>query len=148
MSGTIPSRTISSRAAAPVVDETPPLLAEITAFLLQTGEIERAGEVLEALTELRGGHPTTTLLSGQVAFAAGRYNGAEKLYRQLVEDHPEHELGRAFLAESLIAQRRFREAEDLLSTVRRDPPAVRFAEGLVEGLQSGLFQQSFVESRR
>lgn len=126
-------------------DETPALLAELTFFLLQTGELEQAARVLGALSALRGEHPTTHLLGGLLAFAAGRYGDAEGRYRRLLEDHPGHDLGRAFLAESLLAQRRWREAEELLSNVRRerrDPHAVRLAEGLAEGLRSRLFQQT------
>ncbi|HSS47886.1 MAG TPA: tetratricopeptide repeat protein, partial [Thermoanaerobaculia bacterium] len=82
------------------------------------------------------------LLGGMLAFARQRFPEAERCYRRILEVAPEHDLGRAFLAESLIAQKRWREAEELLGGVRSDSAAARFAAELATGLRLGIFQQA------
>jgi Flp pilus assembly protein TadD len=113
--------------------------------LLQSGAFDKAETVVQGLAELRPAEPAAHLLAGMLAFARERFPDAEKSYRRILAIDPFNDLGRAFLAESLIAQRRWREAEALLGQVElsaRDPQAARFAADLTLGLRQGIFQQA------
>jgi hypothetical protein len=81
---------------------------------------------------------------GMARFAAGKPEDAERAYREILESQDD-DLTRAFLAESLLAQRRWDEARALLEKVvgaDRQPAAVRFAKELLGGLESGVFQRA------
>ncbi len=122
-----------------------PLLAEMVYFLVHQGMIAEARVCLDGLEELRPSHPTTHLLNGLFYFALGKYTEAEQAYRKMLAITPDDHLAKAYLAESLIAQHRWREAESLLDTIPSEPtddPAVRFATYLREGLREGIFQRA------
>jgi thioredoxin-like negative regulator of GroEL len=85
------------------------------------------------------------MFRGMAHFAAGEYVHAEKGYRAILETHTTDDLTRAFLAESLIAQRRWNDAQTLLATVIKDDrhkPAVVFARELLNGLARGFLQRA------
>lgn len=126
-------------------NDLPKLLTEVGFHLLQSGAFDKAETVVQGLAELRPAEPAVHLLAGMVAFARSRFPDAERSYRRILAIDPFHDLGRAFLAESLIAQRRWREAEVLLGQVElsaRDPQAARLAAGLAQGLRKGIFQRA------
>ena len=78
------------------------------------------------------------------AFAETRYRKAEALCWQVLESAPGEIPARAFLAEALIAQRRWLDAQDVLlglRTVRSVPEALDFAAALRQGFETGLFQR-------
>lgn len=122
----------------------PELLAEVAYYLIRKGELERAQVVLQGLKELQPQQCSPLVLEGLCHFARLDFAAAERSYRAGLEHEPENDLARAFLAESLIPQRRYREAEDLLRKVmsrKADPEAVALAQGLDNGLRQGLFQR-------
>jgi Tfp pilus assembly protein PilF len=122
-----------------------PLLAEVAYYLIKKGEIERAQVVVQGLKELSPAGSSPHLLEGLCHFAKLDFGAAEKSYRSGLEREPDSDLTKAFLAESLIPQRRYREAEDLLRKViakKADPAAVSLAQGLDEALKQGLFQRA------
>ena len=121
------------------------LLAEVAYYLIRKDELERAQVVLQGLKELQPQQGSPLVLEGLCHFAKLDFAAAEKSYRAGLEREPENDLARAFLAESLIPQRRYREAEDLLRKVisrKGDPAAVTLAQSLDEGLRQGLFQRA------
>jgi thioredoxin-like negative regulator of GroEL len=76
-------------------------------------------------------------------FAEGHYDEAERAYRAVLDRHADDDLTRAFLAETLIAQKRWSEAKAVLQAVvsaNRHSAAVAFARTLGEQLERGLFQ--------
>ena len=126
-------------------EQIPRLLLELGYFSLRMGSMPEACALLEAAQTLRPSDPTPALFLGMLHFAQGQYAGAERLYRQVLQQHEEHDLARAYLAESLIVQKRWSEAESMLNTVTnntRDPQAVAFAGGLLNGLRAGIFQRA------
>ncbi|HVS02005.1 MAG TPA: tetratricopeptide repeat protein [Thermoanaerobaculia bacterium] len=121
------------------------LLAELCFYLIKQGDHERARVMLQGLKELRPQHPTPHILEGLFHFGRLDYPAAERSYRSGLEQEPANDLAKAFLAESLIPQRRYREAEKLLEEVigrGADASAVALAQGLNEGLRQGLFQRA------
>ena len=93
---------------------------------------------------LRPKDPTPAMFLGLVHFSSRRYGEAEATYRRILEKH-EDDLTRAFLGESLIAQKRWDEAKRELETVVRqdlNPAAVTFARELLDTLGKGIFQRS------
>ncbi|MEM9594633.1 MAG: tetratricopeptide repeat protein [Acidobacteriota bacterium] len=134
-----------AKSAPDALADAPDLLAELTQLLMSEGRRGEARSTLGALAALGSRDPRVDLLGGLLDFAEGRYTGAEAKYRRLLTADPEHDIARAFLAESLVAQRRWREAEGLLAEVQgadRNAAAVRFAAELSAGLGSGLFQRT------
>jgi Flp pilus assembly protein TadD len=120
------------------------LLAEVAYYLIRKGELEPAQAVLQGLKELQPQHSSPLVLEGICHFAKLDFAAAERSYRAGLEREPDNDLARAFLAESLIPQRRYREAEDLLRKVisrKSDQAAVALAQGLDDGLRQGLFQR-------
>jgi Tfp pilus assembly protein PilF len=120
------------------------LLAEVAYYLIRKQEIERAQVVLQGLKELQPQQCSPLVLEGLCHFAKLDFPAAEKSYRAGLDKEAENDLAKAFLAESLIAQRRYREAEDLLRKVisrKSDQAAVTLAQSLDEGLRQGLFQR-------
>lgn len=126
-------------------EHVPDLLAELTLLLVNDGRHREADSVLTAFTELRPHDPRGGLLAGLSDFSEACYGDAEGHYLRLLSAHPDCDLGRAFLAECLIAQRRWREAQaalDMVLDADRDVEAVRLANSLAAGLSSGLFQHA------
>ena len=120
------------------------LLAEVAFLLIRQGELDRAQTVLAGLKELQPEHSSPHVLEGLCHFARLDFPAAERSYRASLTREPGNDLAKTFLAESLIPQRRYREAEDLLKQVlsgKRDQAAVTLAQGLDEGLRQGLFQR-------
>ena len=121
------------------------LLAEVAYYLIRKGELERAQTVVQGLKELQPQQSSPLVLEGLCHFAKLDFPAAERSYRAGLEREPENDLARTFLAESLIPQRRYREAEELLRKVlsrKSDQAAVALAQGLDEGLRQGLFQRA------
>jgi hypothetical protein len=82
---------------------------------------------------------------GMTFFAEGRYDEAERTYRAVLDRHADDDLTRSFLAESLVAQRRWSEAKALLKAVvdtNRHEAAVVFARTLGEQVERGLFESA------
>jgi len=78
-------------------------------------------------------------------FAEQRYGEAEGTYRGVLARHPDDDLTRSFLAEALVAQKRWSEAKALLQAVvdaNRHDAAVVFARTLGEQVERGLFQNA------
>jgi Flp pilus assembly protein TadD len=120
--------------------ETVQLLAELGLFLSKIGMLPEAAMLGRGVSELRPAAAQGPLLEGYVAFAAGRTADAEKHYRTAVARAPEDATVRTFLAESLLAQRRFREAEDLLAKASTSGDAGgRMAKELLDAVRQGLF---------
>jgi Flp pilus assembly protein TadD len=125
-------------------DEAPRLLLELGYWCVQQGQPDDAETLLKGARALRPGTPTASMFLGMARFAAGRPAEAERTYREILETQDD-DLTRAFLAESLLAQKRWNEARSLLEevvTANRHPAAVRFAGELLEGLKSGVFQRA------
>ena len=120
------------------------LLAELSYFFLKQGMLLESRVCLEGLSELRPEHPTTHLLNGMFAFAIEKYAEAEKHYRRILDRRPDDADALVYLAESLIAQQRWREAENTLRRVPKEPdgPTARFAAELLSALQQGVFQRA------
>jgi Tfp pilus assembly protein PilF len=122
----------------------PALLAELSVLAIKIGADDKARLWLEAIAELEPEHATTHLLYGMYYFSRQDFKAAEEHYRKGLDKAPNDDLSRAFLAESLIPQKRYREAGELLDKVLStgsNPDAVEFAKHLNEGLQQGYFQQ-------
>lgn len=116
------------------------LLAELALFLTKLGMPAEATIIGRGLAELSPASPAGVLLQGYAAFAAGKVTEAEKHYRSALQRSPEDATVRAFLGESLIAQRRFREAEDLLTKAAAgDGSGARLANELLAGVRQGIF---------
>ena len=125
-------------------EEAPRLLLELGYWCVQQGQPADAETLLEGARALRPENPTAAMFLGMARFAAGRPAEAEKAYREILETRDD-DLTRAFLAESLLAQKRWNEARSLLEEIvaaDRHPAAVRFAEELLGGLKSGVFQRA------
>lgn len=124
------------------------LLGELSLYLLRAGSPDAAERALEALEALERGSaraPQTAFLRGYIAFAKGRFSEAEACYRRHLDRVDGDDLARAFLAESLLVQRRWREAESLLETVRRanrDARAVALAASLDQGHREGVYRRA------
>ncbi len=125
-------------------EEAPRLLLELGYWCVQQGQAADAETLLEGARALRPENPTAAMFLGMARFAAGRPAEAEKAYREIL-DARDDDLTRAFLAESLLAQKRWNEARSLLEEIvaaDRHPAAVRFAGELLGGLKSGVFQRA------
>jgi Flp pilus assembly protein TadD len=125
-------------------EEAPRLLLELGYWCVQQGQAADAETLLEGARALRPDNPTAAMFLGMARFAAGRPAEAEKAYREIL-DARDDDLTRAFLAESLLAQKRWNEARSLLEEIvaaDQHPAAVRFAGELLGGLKSGVFQRA------
>lgn len=138
-----------TRVRQEVEQELPELFAELCLWLTGAGSVQQAREMWAGVAALLPDRSSTQWLAGQLAFAAGRYSEAELRYRQALVLKPADPTARAYLAESLIAQRRFLEARKLLDELaqertreRGDDPALRFASELRKGLEAGLFHRA------
>jgi Flp pilus assembly protein TadD len=123
----------------------PRLLLEMGYYALKRGSLSDAHVLLKGAQALRPGDPTPAMFRGMAHFAAGEYSEAERSYRQILERHADDDLTRTFLAESLIAQKRWSDAQALLAAVIRDDrhkPAVSFARELLNGLARGILQRA------
>ncbi|MEW6365669.1 MAG: tetratricopeptide repeat protein [Acidobacteriota bacterium] len=126
-------------------EKLPQIILELGYMSMRTGFLKEARSFLDAAQALRPNDPTPGLFLGMWHFAQGQYGDAERGYRQVLQQHEDHDLTRAYLAEALIAQKRWSEAETALNSVvqgNRDPSAVAFAKELLSGLRSGLFQRA------
>lgn len=118
----------------------PKLLAELGFFLTRIGLFAEASLMGRGLTELRPASSQGPMLQGYVAFAVGRLPEAEKHYRAALAKAPDDNTVRAFLGETLLAQRRTREGEDLLGKAAAGNDAgARLAKELLDGSRQGLF---------
>jgi Flp pilus assembly protein TadD len=125
-------------------EEVPRLLLELGYWCVQQGQHADAETLLSGARALRPDNTTAAMFLGMARFAAGRPAEAERVYREILEGRDD-DLTRAFLAESLLAQKRWKEARSLVEeivTANRHPAAVRFAGELLEGLKSGIFQRA------
>lgn len=125
--------------------ELPQLLAELTLFATHAGATERGREFWSGLAALNPDHAATRLLDGMLHTLAGSFEKAEASYRKILEGDSDHVGARTFLAESLIGQKRWREAEEILADVvesGREDPAVTYAGELKGALEKGLFQRA------
>jgi len=130
--------------AATWEDSLPRLLVEMGYWGLQRGALADAEVLLRGAQALRPNDPTPSMFLGLVHFTSRRYAEAEAMYRGILEKH-EDDLTRAFLGESLIAQKRWDEAKLELETVVRqnlNPSAVTFARELLDTLSKGIFQRA------
>lgn len=128
--------------AAELEAHLPGVLAELCLALAEEGRHTAAERIFEGLAELCPGQPATTLLEGMLACASQRYRHAERCYWKVLTAQPGHLEARAFLAESLILQRRTGEARRVLAglaRVRGDHPALAFAASLKKGFEVGLY---------
>lgn len=124
-------------------EELPQLLGELALYANHAGELAQARKFWNGLRELEPRHEATRLLAGLIAAKEGKFADAEKSYRSLLDDEPKHIAARTFLAESLIGQKRWKEAGDMLTKVldgESEDPALGFAEALQKDLQAGNFQ--------
>lgn len=82
---------------------------------------------------------------GLRSFAETRYGKAEGLYWQVLESSPGEASARVFLAEALIAQRLWVEAQDvllgLMATRGQQQGAITYAQALLHGFKVGLYQR-------
>jgi uncharacterized protein HemY len=125
-------------------EETARLLLELGYWCVQQGQLGDAEQLLEGARALRPGSPTAAMFLGMARFAGGRPADAERAYREILEKEDD-DLTRAFLGESLLAQKRWGEARSVLEQVKaanRNPAAVRFAGELLDGLEKGIFQRA------
>ena len=125
-------------------DDLPRLLVEMGYWGLQRGAVTDAEVLLRGAQALRPKDPTPGMFLGLVYFSSRRYAEAEAAYRRILDEH-EDDLTRAFLGESLIAQKRWDEAKQELETVVRQdlsPSAVTFARELLDTLSKGIFQRA------
>lgn len=121
------------------------LLAELGLYAIKVGDFSRAETLLAGLQELRPSDPGVDVLRGLLAFGRREIPAAEKAYREALAKDANHNLAKAFLAESLIPQKRFREAEQLLGqllTSTEDDAAIGFARSLHEGMRQGVFTRA------
>ncbi len=126
-------------------EQIPRLVLEMAYLNMKMGSMPQAQVFLEAAQTLRPQDPTPPMFMGMWHFAQGQYADAERSYRQVLQQHADHDLTRAFLAETLIAQRRWAEAETLLNGIvkgDRDAAAVTFANELISGMKLGVFQRA------
>jgi Flp pilus assembly protein TadD len=124
-------------------ESVPRLLLELGYWCIRNGQPADAQVLLRGARAWRPSDPTPAMFLGMADFAAGRYPEAERAYRDILEKHDD-DLTRAFLAESLIAQKRWNEATTLLESVvqkDRQPAATTFARELLQQLKNGLFQR-------
>lgn len=126
-------------------EQLPRICLEMGYLSMKMGSMPQAQTFLEAAQALRPEDPTPPMFMGMWHFAQGRYSDAERSYRQVLEQHETHDLTRAFLAEALIAQRRWAEAESILSSIVKeshDAAAIAFANELLSGLKLGVFSRA------
>lgn len=126
-------------------EDVPRLILEMGYLCMKTGSLPQAQAYLEAAQALRPNDPTPPMFMGMWHFAQGHFGDAEKSYRRVLDTHASHDLTRAFLAESLIAQKRWPEAEKILASVvqaNKDAAAVTFAQELINGLKLGVFHRT------
>ena len=125
-------------------EQTPRLLLELGYWCVQQGQSGDAEVLLKGVLSLRPADPTATMFLGMARFASGRPAEAQRAYEEILASRDD-DLTRAFLAEALLAQKRWNEARALLDqvvTANRHPAAVRFAGELLEGLSKGIFQRA------
>jgi Flp pilus assembly protein TadD len=125
--------------------EIPRLLLELGYWSLRQGRFDEARVLLRGAETLRPADPAPAMFLGMTLFAEGHHTDAERSYRALLERHPDDDLTRCFLAEALLAQKRWGEASALLQVVgaaNRNPAAVTFARTLGEQIERGLFQNA------
>lgn len=120
------------------------VLADLALFSLKRGEFGRAETLIAGLAETRPEDPSVHVLEGLLAFAKQDWKGAEASYRKALGRDADHGLAQAFLAEALIPQKRFREAEGLLAKAVKseDDAAAKLARNLQDGLAQGVLQQA------
>lgn len=126
-------------------DNLPRLLLEMGYFALKRGSLSDAHALLKGAQALRPGDPTPAMFRGMAHFAAGEYAEAERSYRGILDTHKDDDLTRTFLAESLVAQKRWSDAQSLLAAVIKDDrhkAAVGFARELLNGLARGFLQRA------
>lgn len=79
------------------------------------------------------------------SFAETRYSKAEGLYWQVLESSPGELSARVFLAEALIAQRLWLDAQDvllgLMASREPDQATLAYAQALLHGFEIGLYQR-------
>lgn len=124
--------------------QVPRLLLELGYFCLQSELFPQAQVLIEGAQALRPQDPVPLMLMGLLYFTQNQYAEAERAYQKALGQDPDHDLTKAFLAETLIAQKRYAEAEKLLSAVverNRDADAVTFARELLSVLRQGIFQR-------
>jgi len=97
-------------------EDVSPLLVELGYFCVQQGLTAEAQSLLRGAQVLRPKDPAPGLFLGMSHFASGGYAEAERTYRRVLETHDD-DLTRAFLAETLIAQKRWAESKTLLEEV-------------------------------
>lgn len=125
-------------------EDVSPLLVELGYFCVQQGLTAEAQSLLRGAQVLRPKDPAPGLFLGMSHFASGGYAEAERTYRRVLETHDD-DLTRAFLAETLIAQKRWAESKTLLEEVvkqGRHAAATSFARELLAALERGIFQRA------
>lgn len=106
------------------------------------GEAARLWEQLEKRRHPRGSAPH--LLAALLAFADRRYNEAEAQCWRALDHAPGDLFTRSFLAETLLAQRRWLDAQNVLeglTQARVTHPALAFVKALRHGFEVGLYQR-------
>ncbi|HEU5457993.1 MAG TPA: tetratricopeptide repeat protein, partial [Terracidiphilus sp.] len=82
---------------------------------------EASNDLLQAL-KLSPETPADTLIAAQLAEATGQTDAAEAAYRRLLAKEPKSEEGNAGLAQILLKEKKFAEAETLLRTALAERP--------------------------
>ena len=88
---------------------------------IDRGDIERARQLLAAAMRVAPNDRQVRQLDGDIAFAAGDNEAAERIYRKILAAEPWNELIRGQLAAVLIAEDKLPEAISTVDTVLLDP---------------------------
>ena len=105
---------------------------------IDRGDIEGARQLLAAAMRETPNDRRVRQLEGDIAYAAGEYPAAERIYRKILESEPWNELIRGQLAAVQVAEDKLSEAISTVDAVLLDPKIAGCSEAPASELRSRL----------
>ncbi|MCK6509089.1 tetratricopeptide repeat protein [Myxococcota bacterium] len=118
------------------------LLLESAYFYIEMGKYKEAQEVFEGCIALLPRSDVPRIGLGNLFVAQGRFDLAEAQYREAIKANENSASAYAFLAESLLFQKKLSQATPALEkAIALEPagPAGQLARSLQQGQQDGVF---------
>jgi tetratricopeptide (TPR) repeat protein len=125
------------------------VLLFVTLLGTEIGEFSLAGDIAQALTELRPDLPYAAIVLAMNEFSDGRHDQALKRLQKLLEEFPDSQLGRAMLGTFMQMSGRVGWQAELESVVDdgRDECAVALACSILGRKHAGVFpEEGYINS--